>query len=129
MNLKYFQIFICLILLFTMLSELFLHIQPCQLCLYQRILWILILISCFFKSKTFILLCCMLLLSNISVGLYQFLSQIGLINTMCNIDFNNPSVPCNTFDIYVFNKGISFALINAIIGIISLVYIYKVAKK
>ncbi len=127
---RYFQIFICIVLLLTTLSELLLNTHPCQLCLYQRLFWILILIVCFVKTKTSLLLCCILLLGTISVGFYQFLTQVGFINTICNINFNNLNTPCNTFDIYLFGKGISFALINALIGFFSLIYLtFNLTKK
>ena len=129
MYFRYFQIFICLILLFAMFFELILKIQPCELCLIQRIFWILILIACFFNTKSSLLLCFILLLSNVGVSFYQFLTQMGFLNSICNINFNNLEIPCNTFDIYLFNKGISFAFINCLLGLISLVYIKKVAQK
>jgi disulfide bond formation protein DsbB len=124
---KLFNLSIIIILLTSLNLELIGGFVPCQLCLIQRILWLITLFLTYFnKTKLLVMIS---LLGNIGVSGYQSATQYIFNDTNCPINFSSNYIPCNKFDFYVFNLPVSFALINLILTLVATIYYFKIIKK
>lgn len=117
--LLFLQVIIVLLLLVVFLLELFSHIQPCSLCLVQRIILVtVLLITLVCSSKILISLG---LIANIGVSLYQILLQYNVLKGTCKISFSETTLPsCNSIDISFFS--ISLAGYNFIVTVALLLF-------
>ena len=81
--------------LFSFFLEFFLNLMPCKLCLYQRYLWLFLLLSCIFnikqsgKSKYFEIIITITLCAIITLSFYHSGIEFGLFNNIISCVSDN----------------------------------------
>ena len=144
---KLFYITILLVSLFAISSALFVEyvfsIQPCKLCLYQRIPYIFSIIVCFFgfffpKKKIWIYFLIILFISSILISGYHMGIENNIFNEFSGCTNNNlntidkaellqslNNLLPNCKDVNFKILGLSLATINFLLSIVLFVIIMK----
>ena len=144
---KLFYITILLVSLFSISSALFveyvLSIQPCKLCLYQRIPYIFSIIVCFFgiffsKNKIWIYFLIIVFISSILISGYHMGIENNIFNEFSGCTNNNlntidkaellqslNNLLPNCKDVNFKILGLSLATINFLLSIVLFIIIMK----
>ena len=144
---KLFYITILLVSLFAISSALFVEyvfsIQPCKLCLYQRIPYIFSIIVCFFgfffpKNKIFIYFLIIAFISSILISGYHMGIENNIFNEFSGCTNNNlntidkaellqslNNLLPNCKDVNFKILGLSLATINFLLSIVLFIIIMK----
>ena len=144
---KLFYIIILLVSLFAISSALFVEyvfsIQPCKLCLYQRIPYIFSIIVCFFgfffsKNKIWIYFLIIVFISSILISGYHMGIENNIFNEFSGCTNNNlntidkaellqslNNLLPNCKDVNFKILGLSLATINFLLSIVLFVIIMK----
>ncbi|MFL1780341.1 Disulfide bond formation protein B [Candidatus Hepatincolaceae symbiont of Richtersius coronifer] len=117
------QIIITFVLISAMLVQIYFKVIPCELCMFQRICWMLILLITFIYPKKILILAG--LIANAGVAIYQISLEQAWLTKICSIDPRD--IPCDVVTFSLF--GLSLASYNLIIILLLILYILIYYKK